>query len=75
MELSLHTGAEYEVFILVHVKDDKYPVHTNDESVARQVMETFVPREFRDMVVLFNDKILEAWYPKIQEHRYAPTKK
>lgn len=72
MELSLHTGAEFEVFILVHVKDDNYPVHTNDESARQRVKEMFVPPEFRDLVVLFNDRILESWYPGIQEHRYAP---
>jgi hypothetical protein len=69
MELSLHTGAEFEIFLLVHVKDDNYPVHTNDESVARRVKEAFIPPEFRDLAVLFNDRLLELWYPNIQEHR------
>lgn len=69
MELSLLTGAEYEVFLLVHVKNNEIQTDPNDEKAVRRLKESFVPAGFRDMAVLFNDKTLEAWYPEIEEHR------
>ncbi|GAP82748.2 hypothetical protein SAMD00023353_0102840 [Rosellinia necatrix] len=32
------------------------------------MMREFVPSEFRDMSFLFNERTLEAWYPKVPEH-------
>ncbi|KAJ5899188.1 hypothetical protein N7495_003932 [Penicillium taxi] len=66
MELSLHSGAEYEVFILVHVKDDELPMFSDPKTVAQ--LKKSIPQEFRNMAVFFNNKLLEAWYPKIPEH-------
>lgn len=67
MELSLHSGGEYEVFLLVHVKDDDLPIFSD-----RRTMEDLrrsIPVEFRNLALFFNNKLLEAWYPKIEEHR------
>ncbi|RMJ24589.1 hypothetical protein PHISP_04545 [Aspergillus sp. HF37] len=69
MELSLHSGGEYEVFILCHVKDSNVPLYPDDGNAMRHVKARFIPREFLDMTLLFNDKTLESWYPKIEEHR------
>lgn len=71
MELSLHSGGEYEVFLLVHVKNESIPIYTDDAEVMRQIKAQFIPSEFRDMAVLFNEKTLESWYPKVEEHRYS----
>jgi Protein of unknown function (DUF3405) len=68
MELSLHSGAEFEIFLMVHVKDDELPIFSDEETVQR-LKEEFIPAEFRNITVLFNNKMLEAWYPKIDEHR------
>lgn len=70
MELSLHSGAEYEVFLLVHVKDDTIPIYSDDNTVQR-LKEIYIPAEFRNMTIFFNNKLLEAWYPKVEEHRYG----
>ncbi|OQE07913.1 hypothetical protein PENVUL_c011G02210 [Penicillium vulpinum] len=69
MELSLHSGAEYEVFILCYVQDESIPIYTHDAKVMEKVKSRCVPRKFLDMVVLFNDATLDSWYPKIEEHR------
>jgi hypothetical protein len=66
MELSLHSGGEYEVFLMVHVKDDKLPIFS-DAKTMRDLRES-IPPEFRNISVFFNNKLLEAWYPKIEEH-------
>ncbi|KAK4870235.1 hypothetical protein LT330_005289 [Penicillium expansum] len=68
MELSLHSGGEYEVFLLVHVKNESIPIYTDDAEVMKQIKAQFIPSEFRDMAVLFNEKTLESWYPKVEEH-------
>lgn len=73
MELSLHSGAEYEVFILCHVKDASIPINTDDTEAMRNLKSRFVPREFQEITVLFNDKMLESWYPDVNEHRYSTT--
>lgn len=70
MELSLHSGGEYEVFILCHVKDQNIPVYSNDEAYMQNLKSRYIPREFLDMSVLFNEKTLTSWYPKVEDHRY-----
>ncbi|KAJ5086557.1 hypothetical protein NUU61_007864 [Penicillium alfredii] len=66
MELALHSGAEYEVFLLVHVKDDELPIFSDQETLLK--LKEAIPSEFRSMALFFNNKLLEAWYPKIPEH-------
>ncbi|KAJ5583987.1 uncharacterized protein N7459_003787 [Penicillium hispanicum] len=66
MELSLHSGGEYEVFILVDVKDD-IPIHNND-GTAEKIKKLFIPAEFHDISILFNNMVLQSWYPDVEEH-------
>ncbi|KAJ5201439.1 uncharacterized protein N7498_006102 [Penicillium cinerascens] len=68
MELSLHSGGEYEIFILCHVRDKKISLNPEDVDAIWRLKTRFVPVEFVDMTILFNDQILEAWYPKIEDH-------
>ncbi|KAJ5161152.1 hypothetical protein N7492_006544, partial [Penicillium capsulatum] len=65
-ELALHSGAEFEVFILVHVKED-IPIYDDAAEVAR-LKKMFIPPEFHDLVVFFNDRTLLEWYPAVPEH-------
>lgn len=67
MELALHSGAEYEVFLLIHVKDDDLPIFSDAKTMDQ--LRISIPMEFRNMALFFNNKLLEAWYPKIAEHR------
>lgn len=67
MELALHPGAEYEVFLLVHVKDDELPIFSDPKTMSD--LRNSIPPEFRSMALFFNNKLLEAWYPKITDHR------
>lgn len=64
MELALHSGAEYEVIILVEIKDLKKKIF-EDPKAYREALIASVPDEFVDMTVLFNRKLLETWYPKV----------
>ncbi|KAJ6007332.1 hypothetical protein N7540_011308 [Penicillium herquei] len=68
MELSLHSGGEYEVFILCHVKDRTISLNSDDPEAIQRLKRRFVPIEFADMTVLFNDQTLASWYPSIEDH-------
>lgn len=74
MELSLHSGAEYEVFILCHVRNNSISLNAKDIDSLRSLKAQFIPAEFLDMTVLWNAQTLESWYPKLEEHRYLPLR-
>ncbi|KAL8824688.1 MAG: hypothetical protein Q9170_008075, partial [Blastenia crenularia] len=66
-ELSLHSGAEYEVFLMVQIIDlDKHIF--SDPAVYQEALDQYVPREFHNISILFNVPLLEAWYPKAGNH-------
>lgn len=67
MELALHSGAEYEVIILVEIKDVENPIFS-DPNTYNEVLKKSVPNEFKDMAILFNRNLLEKWYPKVGAH-------
>lgn len=61
MELSLHTGSEYSVYLLVEVTDHSRHVEGSKEAYQK-ALKDFVPREFRNMALLFTPRLLESWY-------------
>ncbi|KAJ5791104.1 uncharacterized protein N7518_008115 [Penicillium psychrosexuale] len=63
MELSLLSGAEYEVILLVDAKDTELPYPADLDSLKKSL-----PLELRDLAVFFNSEILEDWYPMIGIH-------
>jgi hypothetical protein len=65
MELALHSGGEYHVILLVDVK---VPLDFGDEKAIQRLKAGSVPAEFHDITVLFNEQVLEEWYPKVKEH-------
>ncbi|KAJ5701446.1 hypothetical protein N7488_008994 [Penicillium malachiteum] len=67
MELSLHSGGEYEVFLLVDSKDVELP-ELGDESGMEEFKKSHLPEEIQDIAVFFNEKMLADWYPKIDVH-------
>lgn len=65
-ELSLKTGGLYDVHLLMHVRDDDLPVHT-DEKVYQDTLRANVPEEFRDMTTLWSVPHMAATYPGLRE--------
>ncbi|RKU44428.1 hypothetical protein DL546_007033 [Coniochaeta pulveracea] len=65
MELSLHSGGEYQVYLLVDVKA---PLNIHDDTAVRQFTAEHIPAEFHDITILFNADMLREWYPMIDEH-------
>ncbi|KAL8967377.1 MAG: hypothetical protein Q9183_002953 [Haloplaca sp. 2 TL-2023] len=66
-ELALHSGAEYEVYLLVQILDVEKPIFF-DPKAYQDALDLYVPPEFHDIAVLFNVPMMEAWYPKAGKH-------
>lgn len=41
----------------------------NDQEAIQMLKQKVVPAEFRNMTVLFSERLLEDWYPKVDDHR------
>ncbi|UKZ46488.1 hypothetical protein TrVGV298_000692 [Trichoderma virens] len=65
-ELSLRTGGEFEVVLLVQVKDNKLDIF-GDPEVYQSVLQKHIPPEFHGITVLWNDKQVWDIYPKLDE--------
>jgi hypothetical protein len=65
-ELSLKTGGEFEVFLLVQVKDNKLKPF-DDPEVYRNVLQKHIPAEFHDITVLWNDQQVWDIYTKLTD--------
>ncbi|RYO76129.1 hypothetical protein DL766_002747 [Monosporascus sp. MC13-8B] len=66
-ETALHSDGDYEVFFLVNVKNNDIRLD-QDKNAYEQALRQFVPEEFRDVAFLYNTRVLESWYPKVEEH-------
>jgi len=73
-ELNLASGGEYELFLLVQLNGDENANYTStelsDPKLLAELKEKYVPAEFRDIAVLFNDNVLKDLYPKVESHSY-----
>ncbi|KAF2200918.1 hypothetical protein GQ43DRAFT_472274 [Delitschia confertaspora ATCC 74209] len=65
-ELSLQSGGEYQVFLFLHVKDRNLPIF-DDPAVYDQVLRDNVPRELRDLTILWSEAIFPKWYPEVTD--------
>lgn len=63
-ELSLLTGGEYQVYLFVNVKEHDADIYNNPQ-VYQDVLKRVVPRELRDIALLWTEKVCEQWYPKV----------
>lgn len=65
-ELSLGSGGEYQVFLLIEVTNSTNIM--KDEKLYRQAVQSLVPKEFWDMTDLWSEKIIQNFYPKIPKN-------
>lgn len=61
-ELSLRSGGEYAVHILLHARDENIPVWA-DAAVAKEFIADNIPREFRGLVSLWSEGQMRLLYP------------
>ncbi|KAL1954254.1 hypothetical protein VTO42DRAFT_1487 [Malbranchea cinnamomea] len=65
-ELSIMSGGEYEVFFLVHVKDNNLQIWSDDETYER-VLRDSLPEEFRGMGILWSERQMGLIYGGLHE--------
>lgn len=61
-ELSLKSGGEYDVHLLLHVKDDTVPIWTSKEVYQRTIEEN-IPPEFWGITTLWSVQLMRMYYP------------
>ncbi|KAI1111447.1 hypothetical protein F5Y14DRAFT_425048 [Nemania sp. NC0429] len=66
-EVSLQRHDGYRVFFLVNIKDPELQLEENP-SVYETALKKYVPEEFRDIALLFNERTLKSWYEQIPQH-------
>ncbi|KAF2836837.1 hypothetical protein M501DRAFT_1018714 [Patellaria atrata CBS 101060] len=67
VEAALVSGGEYSVYLLVHVRNKSRDIFANDVNYD-EALQDIVPAELRDIAVLFDDRLLESWYPDVESH-------
>ena len=60
-ELNLNTGAEYDIHMLIQIKDGS-PIFASDK-VYNAVLDRVVPAEYRPMATLWSEDLMELLYP------------
>ncbi|KAK4120618.1 hypothetical protein N657DRAFT_665986 [Parathielavia appendiculata] len=71
-ETSLKSGAEYQVILLVDMKDSEgydNDIFSSEEAYKKGLEDAGVPPELQSIALLWNVHLLDSWYPLIQEHR------
>ena len=61
-ELALKSGGEYDVHILVHVKNESLPIWA-DETVYAETLQNAVPKEFWNITTLWSEQQMKIYYP------------
>jgi hypothetical protein len=65
-ELSLQSGGEYSVFLLLHVKNSELPIDQID--VHQKVLKDNIPEEFWNMTILWNVPMVASRYPNLDRN-------
>lgn len=61
-ELSLKSGGEYTVHLLLHVRDANLPIWADELSVQR-LLDSQIPQEFHKMATLWSEPQMKLFYP------------
>lgn len=70
-ELSLRAGGEYQVFLLVQVKDNLEDLALWDKDTYKYIMQTQVPKEFHDIAILWGGYEVQEMYPLLEKTEAA----
>ncbi|KAF2499286.1 hypothetical protein BU16DRAFT_557617 [Lophium mytilinum] len=67
VEAGLSTSGNYAVYLLVHIREKEHEIYMSEANYTA-ALEKFVPVELRSIAVLFDETLLENWYPKTATH-------
>ena len=66
-ELALQSGGEYTVFLFVNLKDENVDIFSDPDWYEEKM--SHIPQEFRDMTILWNEKICADMYPTVGQYQ------
>jgi Protein of unknown function (DUF3405) len=69
VEASLKTGGEYQVILLVDMKEYAPNIFATKHAYEQAMVDAGIPPELQSIAVLWDDKLLDSWYPLVTEHR------
>ena len=69
-ELALKSGGEYDVHMLVQVRDTSIPIWA-DDGIYRETLEAAVPREFWNITTLWSEQQMKMYYPEPFAENFA----
>ena len=69
-EASLSSGGKYQVFILLHIKDDRLPIFVAEDEPTN-VIRANVPPEFHSITVVWNHAQTRSLYSNMAEHAFV----
>ena len=69
-EAALASGGKYQVFILLHVKDEGVALFTGEDE-PQNTINANIPPEFRSMTEVWNHAQLRGLYSNIAEHAFV----
>ncbi|KAK2026951.1 hypothetical protein LX32DRAFT_565308 [Colletotrichum zoysiae] len=64
-ELSLRSGGEYEVFLLLHVRDDSVDIWNAEQ--RQNILDTHIPKEFHSITKPWNDQAVWDIYTALTD--------
>ncbi|KAF8429726.1 hypothetical protein EV426DRAFT_542836 [Tirmania nivea] len=68
-ELSINSGGEYTVHLLVHVKDPSIPIWA-DKQTYNDHLQSSVPREFWGIATLWNEPLMALTYSSLPTNEF-----
>lgn len=66
-ELVLFTGGEYQLFVLLHIRDPLEAISGPDEPIE-SVKRRYIPEELINVTEIWNYTDCETAYPKVGEY-------
>ena len=69
-EASIASGGKYQVFILLHVKDDAVPLFVGEDQPQATITK-YIPTEFHSMTEVWNHAQIRSLYSNLAEHAFV----
>ena len=72
-ELTLRSGGEYQVYILLHIRDKKIPIFESQRHYDAALILSGIPEEFWGITELWSEPIMKKLYGKIHDRMRAAS--
>ncbi|KAK5252750.1 hypothetical protein LTS03_007684 [Exophiala xenobiotica] len=69
-EASLASGGKYQVFLLLHVKDENVPLFVGEDEPQATIAK-HIPPEFRSLTEVWNHAQIRSLYSNLAEHAFV----